>query len=95
MCDPRDLRGWFEAVGLAVASVETHDGTARFASSDDLVATEVNGSPLATRISPDVYERIRQDTARVLAPFVAADGHFRPSLVGHIVTARPRRNLDG
>ncbi len=92
--DQQDLQHWFQAAGLAVVSVETHHGTARFASSDDLVATEVNGSPLATRISPDVYEQIRRDTAHALAGFVTPDGQFRPPLVGHIITARPRRNPD-
>jgi SAM-dependent methyltransferase len=89
--DVGDLRSWCEAGGLEVLDVRTHTGTARFGSPDELVATEVNGSPLAERISAEVYERIRVDTAVALAEFVTADGALPAPLVGHVVTARPRR----
>jgi len=93
--DVGDLRSWCEAGGLEVLDVRTHTGTARFGSTDELVATEVNGSPLAARISDEVYERIRADTAVALAGFVAADGTLPAPLAGHLVTARPSGRRGG
>jgi SAM-dependent methyltransferase len=83
-----DLVGWCAQAGLGRLELRSHSGTARFHSSDDLVRTEVNGSPLAGLIDPDTYERIRIGTARALTPFATADGRFEPPLVGHILTAR-------
>jgi SAM-dependent methyltransferase len=89
-----DLRAWCAAAGLEVRDVRTHTGTARFASADDLVATEVGGSPLAGRITPEVYEAIRADTAVALAEFAAADG-LRAPLVGHVVSCGGRGAAGG
>lgn len=83
------LHALVESAGLTVRSTTTHQGTARFPSPDDLVATEIEGSPLADRISAAVYERIKTDTREVLRPFTGEDGVVHAPLVGHIVVARP------
>ena len=87
--DLEELTGWCATAGLDVVAVHTRSTVAGFASPDDLVATEVEGSPLAARIDAGVYERIRVDAARVLEAFVDRAGRFAPPLVGHVVIARP------
>lgn len=87
--DEADLRTWFGAAGLDVVALRTRASTARFAGPDDLVATEINGSPLAELVGPAGYERIRAGTSTALSGFVAADGSFAPPLHGHLVTGRP------
>jgi len=84
-----DLTEWCAAADLELVDIQTHDGTARFGSSDELVATEVNGSPLAELVDAVSYEQIRLRTERALSGFVNADGRFEPPLVGRILIARP------
>jgi SAM-dependent methyltransferase len=77
-----------ESAGLTVLSQRTRTGTARFESVDDLVATEINGSPLRERISGGVYSAIERDSRQALGHYVTDRGAEIP-LVGHIVAARP------
>jgi SAM-dependent methyltransferase len=77
------------AAGLAVVETVTETGTARFASTDDMVATEVEGSPLVDRITDEVYARIRDDAGTELAPFVTPAGAVEAPLVCHLVAATP------
>jgi SAM-dependent methyltransferase len=74
--------------GLEVVDVRTHAGTASFGSADELAVTEVEGSPLAARISEETYATIRSRAREVLAPFTAADGRLAAPLHGHVVVAR-------
>lgn len=91
-CGDRDeLRSTAAAAGLRVESIHTHLGTASFGSSDDLVATEVEGSPLADRIDSPAYDRIKERCRTALAEFVTADGALAAPLRGHIVVATPAR----
>lgn len=85
--DPDELRTLVESAGLRVTTTRSHLGTAKFGSADELVATEVEGSPLISRISDDVYQRIKERARAALAPFQAADGSLPAPLRGHIVTA--------
>lgn len=85
--DLPELRGLFTAAGLRDVGTRTHFGTARFGSIDEMVATEVEGSPLASRIDDTVYARIRQQARTELAEFEAPDGVAAP-LCGHIVVGR-------
>jgi SAM-dependent methyltransferase len=87
--DVGELTGWCSAAGLDVLEVRTHTGTARFPSTDGFVDVEVNGSPLASRISGEVYEAIRVGTAEALAGFVTPDGALPVPFAGHVLTARP------
>lgn len=84
------LRALFDSAGLEVVSARTHTGTARHASVGAFVATEVEGSPLVDRITPEQYAGIREDARRVLRPFTSADGSVAAPLRGHIVTARKK-----
>jgi SAM-dependent methyltransferase len=81
------LRRLVEGAGLRPDGVRTHIGTARFGSPDDLVTTEVEGSPLAERISAETYRRIRRDAGEALRPFIADDGTLHAPLHGHVLIA--------
>lgn len=85
--DLEELRAVVESAGLQVTSTRTHLGAAKFGSAAELVATEVEGSPLISRISDDIYRRIQERAREALEPFGAADGSLRAPLRGHIVTA--------
>lgn len=74
--------------GLTVTHPITRTGTAVFDSLDSMITTEVESTPLAARLTPATYARIRVDAKAALAPFEAADGTARLPLVGHIVAAR-------
>ena len=86
--DLDELTASVAAAGLSVEHTRTRLGTASFASADDLAATEVHGSPLGERISPDVYARIVEGTRTVLRPFTDATGAVAAPLRGHLIAAR-------
>jgi SAM-dependent methyltransferase len=86
--DLGELRKTVTEAGLEVTDVRTHAGTARFASAEGLATTEVEGSPLVDRITPDAYAAIRAGSRAVLAPFVAPDGTLHAPLHGHLLAAR-------
>jgi SAM-dependent methyltransferase len=89
--DLDNLTGLFGQAGLHVTDSRTHCGTARFASADALVATEVESTPLGERISAKAYHQIRQGAREVLSPFTAADGSLAVPFEVHVVAARLHR----
>ena len=86
-----ELRWLVESAGLEVVDVRTHTGTARFGSADELAVTEVEGSPLAERISEEDYAAIRAGARELLAPFITAEGRLDAPLLGHVLAARRAR----
>lgn len=86
--DLDELKADFEASGLRVTGTRTRFGTATFDSVDELVATEVEGSPLIERISDEVYARIREGARVVLDPFTTPGGRLEAPLEGHLVRGR-------
>jgi ubiquinone/menaquinone biosynthesis C-methylase UbiE len=78
----------FEAAGLEVVTTRTRDGAVRFASTGELVRTEVEASPLAERIGPEVQARLLADAGAALRRFVSADGGVAMPIRGHLVVAR-------
>ncbi|MBE1875580.1 class I SAM-dependent methyltransferase [Myceligenerans pegani] len=82
--DLGELRSLFTAAGLHDLDLRTHLGTARFGSVDEMVATEVEGSPLGGRIDDATYGRIRERARSELAEFENPDGVAAP-LRGHVV----------
>jgi len=87
--DLEALTSVIESAGLSVTHAQTIAGVARFASPDELVATEVESTPLIDRISEQVYASIRAETTEVLAPYITAAGTLDAPLVAHLVAARP------
>jgi ubiquinone/menaquinone biosynthesis C-methylase UbiE len=86
--DLDELRTLVGSAGLAVTASRTHAGTARFGSVDEFVATEIEASPLAGRIAPEVYDAIRADARDALAAFTTPAGRVDAPLHGHLVAAR-------
>jgi len=86
--DLDELTGWFGRAGLCVTATTTHSGSARLPSSDALVTTEVESTPLGERISAEVYDRIKRDAREVLAPFTADDGTLEAPFRVHVIAAR-------
>jgi hypothetical protein len=74
------------AAGLTITDIRTRVGAIRMPSIDDYVTTEVEGTPLRSRISDETYATIRREANEALADLVTPDG-FRLPIVGHIVTA--------
>ncbi len=76
-----------ESAGLLVTTATTVAGVARFASPEELVATEVESTPLMERISDQVYASITAEAADVLQPYVTTAGTLDAPLVAHLVAA--------
>ncbi len=79
----------FRSAGLDVVDVRTQVGTARWRSIDQMVQTVVQSTPLADRISDEVYRRIREDSEEVLGKYHTESGVDVP-LAAHILIARKR-----
>lgn len=82
------LRGLISSAELTVTSTRTHEGTAKYPSIDDAVATEVEGTPLGERISAETYDAIRRRARELLQRYVANDGSVGIPLAGHLVVSR-------
>jgi ubiquinone/menaquinone biosynthesis C-methylase UbiE len=89
--DLEQLCALVDSAGLTVTATRTHAGTAHFPSVEAFVATEIQGSPLADRIPPEVQAAIRADASDALAPFTTPTGRVDAPLHGHLVAARLRR----
>lgn len=74
--------------GLKLTATETHVGTARFESIEELVRIEVESTPLIDRIDDDTYGAIIGDARTSLAQFETPDGKAEIPIVGHILSAR-------
>jgi ubiquinone/menaquinone biosynthesis C-methylase UbiE len=85
--DVDELVALFEQAGLRVAGVHSEHGTARFPSVDALVATEIDSTPLATRITPEIHEQVRLGAHQVLAPFTTSDGRLEAPFHTYVLAA--------
>ena len=81
------LRGRFDSARLEVTTVRTVRGTARFASVEQMVRTEVEATPLVDRLGDEVYRRILDESAEILRPFQTETGADLP-IDAHLVVAR-------
>lgn len=87
----RDLmRERCAAAGLSVTAVHDHERPARFASVEEMVRTEVDATPLGSRLSKPQLDAIVTDSYPVLEPFrsVGEDGLTIP-VTGYVVVATP------
>jgi SAM-dependent methyltransferase len=89
------LTGLFRAAGLGISSTRTRTGAIRAPSIDQYVTTEIESTPLAERISDDVYRRIRADARVALQPLVSETGGFQMPIVGHLLTAARAKRRAG
>jgi SAM-dependent methyltransferase len=80
--------GHFDAAGLRVTSVRSLPVLLRAPSIDQYVTTEVESTPLISRISDETYRRIREDARTGLAAFCDATGELSLPLEAYLVIAR-------
>lgn len=86
--DQDELAGHFAAAGLRVTTVRSLPVTLRAPSIDDYVTTEVESTPLVSRISDEVYRRIREDVRTGLAVFCDDSGALALPSEVYLVIAR-------
>jgi SAM-dependent methyltransferase len=85
--DRSRLEAMFGSSGLVVDELRTDSTTMRFASVDELVTIEVQGTPLGERLSQDVIRAIVEDAGVALRAFATDDGALDVPMSGHIVVA--------
>lgn len=84
--DPDQLSTLFKQAGIAAPHLETLAGTARFASIDAWIYTDIKGWTLADVLDDADYERLRQAAHVGLAQFESEDGSVSFDAPAHIVT---------
>jgi ubiquinone/menaquinone biosynthesis C-methylase UbiE len=86
--DRDELAGHFAAAGLHGTIVRSIPLTLHAPSVDAYVTTEVESTPLLSRISDEVYRRIREDVRTGLAPFCDDSGGLALPSEVYLVIAR-------
>jgi ubiquinone/menaquinone biosynthesis C-methylase UbiE len=89
--DLAELCRSLERVGLSVVETRTLLGTAKYGSVENLVETEVKGTPLVDRLSDRQIEQILSDSSEVLARFVTPAGELEMPIRAHLVAGRRTR----
>ena len=84
--DPADLGALFADAGIDDFSVQTVAGTARFASVEAWIYTDIKGWTLADVIDDDDYERLQRAAPERLSRFVQTDGSVAFDAPAHLVT---------
>lgn len=92
--NPRALTRLFTDAGCANVRIATHEGTARFASIEAWVHTDVKGWTLADMIDDAQYSLLLTEAKTKLREFVAADGTVAFRAPAHIVTATKSIDAD-
>lgn len=87
--DLDELTNLLDAAGLAVSSIETATTTVPFASVSELVAIEIQSTPLGDRLHEDVIARVIDEADEALASYVSERGLDMP-IGGHVIVTRPR-----
>jgi hypothetical protein len=75
-------------VGLQVIETRTKLGTAMYGSVENLVETEIRGTPLADRLTEQQIEQILAESTSVLGRFLTPDGLLAMPVRAHLVAAR-------
>jgi SAM-dependent methyltransferase len=91
-----DLMGsLFEAAGLRVTGTRTRVSTVHYGSASEAVATEIEATPLAQRISQDSHRRLLEAASAAMRPFEVDGGRVELPIRGHLITGvmdhSPRR----
>jgi SAM-dependent methyltransferase len=86
--DPERLSEVFAGAGIPAVTITTIEGTARFASIEAWVTTDIKGWTLADMIGDVQFQQLLIEAKKVLQRFVRPDGTVAFSSPAHIVTAR-------
>jgi len=81
--DVAALRAAFVDAGLEGARIETVPGTARFASLDAWLHTDIRGWTLADVVDDAQFERLRREAPRFLGRFVGPEGRVEFDAPAH------------
>jgi ubiquinone/menaquinone biosynthesis C-methylase UbiE len=82
------LTAMLEEAGLRVIETRTKLGTAMYGSVENLVETEIRGTPLADRLTEQQIEEILAESTSVLARFLTPDGLLAMPVRAHLVAGR-------
>ncbi|HEY9376438.1 MAG TPA: methyltransferase domain-containing protein, partial [Jiangellaceae bacterium] len=74
--------------GLQVIETRTVLGTAMYGSVENLVETEIRGTPLVGRLTEDLIEQILAESKVTLDRFVTSDGLLAMPITAHLVAGR-------
>lgn len=88
MGDLPKLCGALERAGLPIAETRTTVGTVLYGTVDNLVETEIKGTPLADRLSQSQIEQIRTESAATLDSYHTPDRGLEMPITAHLVAAR-------
>ncbi len=85
--DTQKLTQLFASAGISNARIQTHTGTARFASIEEWIYTDVNGWTVDDAVEGEDYERLLGEAEQDLAQFLTPEGTVAFATPAHIVTA--------
>jgi len=80
-----------ERAGLYVVESRTTLGVARYGTVENLIETEVKGTPLVDRLSERQIEQILTESSEVLARFVTQEGELEMPIRAHLAAGRRPR----
>jgi SAM-dependent methyltransferase len=83
------LEAMVRSAGLEIGETLTESRSMRFAGVEELVALEIQATPLGERLSDEVIGAIVEDARVALEGFATGDGALDIPLSGHIVIAHP------
>jgi SAM-dependent methyltransferase len=86
--EPEDIAAELDLAGLKVSEHRILTGTARHASLDGWLDTEIGGWTLADLVSQDQLSRLKSAARSELADFIADDGSVRFPAPAHLVIVR-------
>lgn len=88
--DETALRALFLDAGIAAPQIAMIDGTARFASIEAWIHTEIKGWTLAEALDQAQYDRLLREAESELQPFAGTDGRIAFPAPALLVTALRR-----
>jgi SAM-dependent methyltransferase len=74
--------------GLGIVETRTTMGTVRYGTVENLVETEIKGTPLADRLSQSQIDQILTESAEILNSFVTPQRGLEMPITSHLVAAR-------
>jgi SAM-dependent methyltransferase len=88
MGDLAGLCAALQRAGLGIVETRTTVGTVRYGTVENLVATEIRGTPLADRLSESQIDQILAECAAILNPFISPEHGLEMPITSHLVAAR-------
>jgi SAM-dependent methyltransferase len=85
--DKKKLAQLFAGAGIPDAHIQTHVGTARFASIEEWIYTDVNGWTIDDAVEGEDYDRLLREAKKDLERFLTPEGTVAFATPAHIVTA--------